>query len=42
VYPDDDVTIILDALLEIRTNVRRVLALLAEDNGQERDEEEDS
>jgi hypothetical protein len=42
VVPDDDVTLIIQALFDIRTELRRIRALLEDDDGEQGDEEEDS
>jgi hypothetical protein len=42
VVSDDDVTSIIEALFDIRTELRRVVVLLEEDNGEQGDEETDS
>jgi hypothetical protein len=44
VLTQDDVRVILEALFDIRTELRRIRALLddEDDGGQRRDEEEDS
>jgi hypothetical protein len=39
---DDDVTLIIQALFDIRTGLRRIRGLLEEDDGEQGDEEEDS
>jgi hypothetical protein len=41
VEPSDDAVLMLDALLEIRTNVRRILWLLEDEDEEEGEEEED-
>jgi hypothetical protein len=42
VKPDDDITLILEALFDIRRELRRSrAALLEEDDGEQGDEEED-
>jgi hypothetical protein len=42
VISDDDVTLIIQALFDIRTELRRIRAVLEDDDGQQGDEEEDS
>jgi hypothetical protein len=39
---DDDVTLILKALFDIRTELRKIRILLEGDDGEQGDEEEDS
>jgi hypothetical protein len=39
---DDDATVLLETLFDIRTELRRIRALLEEDDGEQGDEEEDS
>ena len=39
---DTDVTSIIEALFDIRTELRWIRALLEEDDGEQRDEEADS
>jgi len=36
---DDDQSLIIEALLEIRHNVRRIVGLLEEENGEEEEED---
>jgi hypothetical protein len=38
---DDDVTLIIQELFDIRTELRHIAALLEEDDGEQGDEEED-
>lgn len=38
---DDDVTAIIEALFDIRTELRRIVVLLGEDDGEQGDEEAD-
>jgi hypothetical protein len=42
VISDEDVTLIIQALFDIRTELRRIRALLEDEDGEQRDEEEDS
>jgi len=42
VVSDDDVTAIIEALFDIRTELRRIVVLLKEDDGEQGDEEADS
>jgi hypothetical protein len=41
VLSEDDVKVILEALFDIRTELRRIRVLLEEDDGEQGDEEED-
>jgi hypothetical protein len=42
VLSDDDIKVILEALFDIRTELRRIRAVLEDENGEQGDEEEDS
>jgi len=42
VLSDDDVRVILEALFDIRTELRRIRVLLEDESGEQGDEEEDS
>jgi len=42
VLSEDDVKVILEALFDIRTELRRIRALLEDKNGEQGDAEEDS
>lgn len=42
VVSDDDVTAIIEALFDIRTELRRIVVLLEEDDGEQGNEEADS
>jgi hypothetical protein len=42
VASDEDVTLITQALFDIRTELRHIVALLEEEDGEQGDEEEDS
>jgi len=42
VVSDDDVMAIIEALFDIRTELRRIVVLLKEDDGEQGDEEADS
>ena len=39
---DEDVTLIIQALFDIRVELRKIRILLEDDNGEQGDEEEDS
>jgi hypothetical protein len=39
---DDEVTLIIQALFDIRTELRRICTLLEDEDGEQGDEEEDS
>ena len=39
---DEDFTLIIQALFDIRTELRRIRALLEDEDGEQGDEEEDS
>jgi hypothetical protein len=42
VLTDDEVQVIIKALFDIRTELRRIRVLLEDDDGEQRDEAEDS
>jgi len=42
VVSDDDVTLIVQALFDIRTELRRICTLSEDEDGEQGDEEEDS
>jgi hypothetical protein len=42
VLTDDEVQVIIEALFDIRTELRRIRVLLEDDDGEQRDEAEDS
>jgi hypothetical protein len=42
VVSEDDVTAIIEALFDIRTELRRIVVLLEEDDGEQGNEEADS
>jgi hypothetical protein len=42
VLTDDEIQVIIEALFDIRTELRRIRILLEDDDGEQRDEEEDS
>jgi hypothetical protein len=42
VITEDDVTLIIQALFDIRTELRKIVILLEDEDGEQGDEEEDS
>jgi hypothetical protein len=42
VLTDDEIQVIIEALFDIRTELRRIRVLLEDDDGEQRDEAEDS